>query len=232
MKPLRIFPFALALSVAALMPPLGAADAPVKPLYHTDFEKVEEGKAAGDLKITAADGKPVSEFMVMSGEFVVKQDGKDGKFLELPGEPLDTFGLLFGPSPEGNATASARFFGTKKGRKFPAFAVSLGGAAGYRLQVSAAKKTLEIFQGDEARQSVAYEWTDASWTSLRIQIRKAGDGWVIEGKAWAAGTPEPAAWNITYETKEEPAAGKAGIWGNPFSGTPIRFDDLDVSPAR
>jgi hypothetical protein len=55
---------------------------------------------------------------------------------------------------------------------------------------------------------------------------------VVEGKAWAAGTPEPAAWNITFETKEEPSSGRAGIWGSPFAGTPIRFDDLDVSAAR
>jgi len=196
-----------------------AAEAPAKPLYHNDFEAAESGKLP-------------AEMMVMSGDFVVKADAKDGKILELPGEPLDTFGLLFGPTPAGDATASARFFGTKKGRKFPTFGVSLGGVGGYRLQVSAAKKTLEIFQGDEARQSAAYEWKDESWTSLRVQVRKAASGWIVQGKAWPAGTPEPAAWSITFEAKEEPSAGRAGIWGSPFSGTPIRFDDLDLSPAR
>jgi hypothetical protein len=30
------------------------------------------------------------------------------------------------------------------------------------------------------------------------------------------------------ETKLQPA-GKAGVWGMPFSGTPIRFDDLKVT---
>ena len=211
----RLLPFALLGAIASSL----AAEAPAKPLYHNDFEAEEVGKLP-------------AEMMVMSGDFAVKQADKDGRFLELPGEPLDTFGLLFGPTPAGNVTAGARFFGTKKGRKFPAFGVSLGGVGGYRLQVSAGKKTLEIFQGDEARHSVAYEWKDESWTSLRVQVRKAGAGWIIEGKAWPAGTPEPAAWTITYETKEEPPAGRAGIWGSPYSGTPIRFDDLDLSPAR
>ena len=215
MKLSRFLPFVLFGAVASCP----AADAPAKPLYHNDFEAAEVGKL------------PV-EMMVMSGDFAVRQEGKDGKFLELPGEPLDTFGLLFGPTPNGEVTASARFFGTKKGRKFPAFGVSLGGVGGYRLQVSAAKKTLEIFQGDEPRQSVAYEWKDESWTSLRVQVRKAGAAWIIEGKAWPAGTPEPAAWTITFEMKEEPPAGRAGIWGSPFSSTPIRFDDLDLSPAH
>ena len=215
MKLPRLLPFALAFAAAAAL----AADAPAKPLYHNDFEAAEVGKLP-------------AEMMVMSGDFAVRQDGKDGKFLELPGEPLDTFGLLFGPTPAGEVTASARFFGTKKGRKFPAFGVSLGGVGGYRLQVSAAKKALEIFQGDEQRKSVEYEWKDGSWTSLRVQVRKAAGGWIVEGKAWPAGTPEPAAWTITFETKEEPPAGRAGIWGSPFSGTPIRFDDLDLSPAH
>lgn len=211
MKPLCLFCFAAAASLAAAEP--------AKPLYRQDF-------STGEI------GKPPAEMMVMSGDFAVKEDAKDGKFLELPGEPLETFGLLFGPTPAGGVSASARFFGTKKGRKFPAFGVSVGGVAGFRLQVSAAKKTLEIFQGDEVRQSVAYEWKDESWTSLRVQVRKAGAEWVVEGKAWPAGTPEPAPWTITFTTKDEPPGGRPGIWGSPFSGTPIRFDDLTLSPAH
>jgi hypothetical protein len=211
MKPLFLLPLAAFVSLAAAEP--------AKPLFRHDFSQAEVGK-------------PPAEMMVMSGDFSVKEDAKDGRFLELPGEPLDTFGLLFGPTPTGNVSASARFFGTKKGRKFPAFGISVGGVGGYRLQISAAKKMLEIFQGDEARHSVAYEWKDESWTSLRVQVRKAAAEWVVEGKAWPAGTPEPAAWTITFTTKDEPPAGRSGIWGSPFSGTPIRFDDLVLSPAR
>jgi hypothetical protein len=215
MKSTRLLSSVLVVAIATLVIPVGAADAP-KPIYHNDFEKADEGK-------------PAAEFMVMSGEFEVRKGKKDGKYLELPGEPLDTFGLLFGPA-QGGPSASARFFGTKKGRKFPTYGVSLGGVAGYRLQVSGGKKTLEIFQGDEARQSVPFEFPDGVWTSLRIQVRKAGAGWVVEGKAWPAGTPEPAAWTIKYEAQEEPSAGRAGVWGSPFADTPIRFDDLDLSP--
>lgn len=211
MKPLFLLPLAAFVSLAAAEPAM--------PLFQNDFSKADVGK-------------PPADVMVMSGDFSVKEDAKDGRFLELPGEPLDTFGLLFGPTPAGDVTASARFFGTKKGRKFPAFGISVGGVGGYRLQISAAKKMLEIFQGDEVRQSVAYEWKDESWTSLRVQVRKAAAEWVVEGKAWPTGTPEPAAWTITFATKDEPPAGRPGIWGSPFSGTPIRFDDLVLSPAR
>jgi hypothetical protein len=201
---------------ASLSLPLCAAE----PLYKNDFESAEVGKAPADM-------------MIMAGSFAVQQD-KDGKYLELPGEPLDTFGLLFGPAVKEDVSASARFFGTKKGRKMPSFGVSLNGAGGYRLQVSAAKGTLEFFKGVESQAvlSVPYTWTSDAWTSLRITVRKNGDAWVIEGRAWAAGSPEPEKPLISLDEKTAPSNGKAGIWGSPFSGTPIKFDDLVVAPLK
>jgi hypothetical protein len=168
---------------------------------------------------------------VQAGDFAVKQ-GKDGKYLELPGEPLDTFGLFFGPSVQDDVSACARFYGTKKGRKYPTFALSLNGSNGYRLQVSPAKAALEFFKSDESKLSVPYTWTSDTWTNLRITVRKKGAGWVIEGKAWPAGSPEPEKPMITIDETTAPAKARAGIWGSPYSGTPIRFDDLLVEPAK
>ena len=115
-----------------------------------------------------------------------------------------------------------------KGRRFP-FAVSLNGAGGYRLQVSPAKKSLELYKGDVVKSAVPFDWQSDKWTVLRLQLRKVKDGeWKVEGKAWTQGSSEPA-WQITVDEKEAPLAGRAGIWGSPYSGTPIRFDDLVVS---
>lgn len=199
----------------AVVLPLRAAE----PLYYNDFG-------------TAALDKTPADFMIMAGGFEVKENAEDGKYLELPGEPLDTFGLLFGPSVKDDVSASARFFGTKTGRKYPAFGVSLNGVGGYRLQVSPAKNALEFFKGDEARLSVPFTWTPGVWTTLLITVRKAGAGWVVEGKAWPSGTPEPAKPLITLEESTAPIAGRAGIWGSPYAGTPIRFGDLLVAPTH
>ena len=190
-----------------------------EPVYANDFESADVGK-------------PPKDFLIISGAFLVQQEGAN-KFLELPGSPLDTYGALFGPAQMDGLSATAKFFGTKTGRKFPAFGLSLNGAGGYRLQVSAAKKQLEIFKSDESRSSVPFEWTDAAWLSLRIQARKTpAGGWVIEGKAWPAAAAEPEKWNIALEEKDAPAAGRPGVWGSPFSGTPIRFDDIAITPIR
>jgi hypothetical protein len=125
------------LCVSALLACSLSAVADTPPLYRNDFESAEVGQTP-------------KEFLIIAGTFTVQQEAGN-KFLELPGEPLDTFGLLFGPTEGEGVSASAKFFGTSKGRKFPTFGVSLNGAGGYRLQVSAAKKALEIFKGDETR---------------------------------------------------------------------------------
>ena len=88
---------------------------------------------------------------------------------------------------------------------------------------------LEIFKGDEVRAGVPFDWTSGTWTCLRIQVRPSGTGCIVEGKAWAADSAEPKEWLVKHEAPETPNPGPAGIWGNPFSGTPIRFDDLIVA---
>jgi len=187
-----------------------------KTLYRTDFEKAEIGKVPED-------------FLVLDGGFVVQQEGGNN-FLELPGAPLDTFGLLFGPTESNNVSASARIFGTGKGRRFPAFAVGLNGVGGLKLQVSPAKKLVELYRGEEVLASAPYNWESGSWTMLRLDVRKSKDGeFKVQGKVWKQDAKEPQAWTIDYTLMGDLPAGRAAIWGNPYSGTPIGFDDLSVS---
>jgi hypothetical protein len=187
-------------------------------LYENNFDRAEPGTVPED-------------FLVLDGQFAVKEEGGN-KFLELPGAPLETFGVLFGPTEKDGIAVSARIFGTAKGRRFPAFAVSLNGVGGYKLQISPAKKLVELYKGDAAKASVPCEWTSGKWTHLKLQLRKVKrDAWKVEGKFWqeAGGGSEPADWTVALDENEEPFAGRAGVWGNPFSGTPIRFDDLKVT---
>jgi hypothetical protein len=182
-------------------------------LYQNNFEKADLGKVPDD-------------FLVLEGAFEVKE-GDGNKFLELPGAPLDTFGVLFGPTETNGVAVSARIHGTAKGRRFPTFAVGLNGVAGYKLQVSPSKKLLELYKGEQVLGSAPYSWDSDSWTKLRLQVRKVKDGeWKIEGKAWKQGTVEPESWAIAVADQNEPAPGRASIWGAPYAGTPIRFDDL------
>jgi hypothetical protein len=194
---------------------VGAADAG-KTLYENNFEK-------------AALGPPPDDFLVLDGDFSVKQS-EGNKYLELPGAPLDSFGVLFGPTTNAGVSVSARIYGTSKGRRFPRFGVGLDGQNGYQLKVTPAKEALEICKGEQAVASVPYHWKSGAWTVLKLRICQAGGpSWKIEGKAWPQTEAEPRDWTVTLEEKAEPQAGRASIWGSPISGTPIRFDDLAVT---
>ena len=123
----------------------------------------------------------------------------------------------------------ARVYSESSKRLAPRFGVGLNGVAGYRLLVASGQNRLQLLKDQEAVASAPFEWKSATWTSLHLQIRKVSEGKsIIEGGAWAGGTPEPKDWSISFEVSETPPAGKASIWGAPYSGKPILFDDLSV----
>src|SRR5882724_4520743 len=186
-----------------------------KPLYQTNFEQAETGKVP-------------EGFLVIEGAFEVKQE-EGNKFLELPGAPLDSFGVLFGPTEKSGVSVSARIRSTNHGRRYPAFGVGLNGQSGYRLQVSPGKKALEIYKGDLVVASTPYDWKSGEWTMFQFQIVKAGTVWKLAGKVWVQGATEPAQAMVSYDEHEEPSPGRASVWGNPFATTPIQFDDLAVN---
>ena len=189
-------------------------------LYQNTFEK-------------AAPDKMPDELMVLEGGFAVKSDGTNS-FVELPGAPLETFGFLFGPTETENVTASARVFGTGKGRRAPTFTVGLNGVGGYKLQVAPGKRVVELIKGDtDVLASAPFKWESGSWTQLRLEVTKAAnDEWRVAGKVWAAGASEPSAWTVSHTEKTAPTPGRAGVWGSPYSETPIRFDDLKVERTK
>lgn len=184
--------------------------------YENDFEKSQVGSTPDD-------------FLILDGSFVVRE-AAGNKWLELPGAPLDSYGLLFGPTDSTGQTASVRILGSSKGRRSPTFGLGLNGVPGFKLQVSPAKKQVELLRGDAVVHSAPFNWVSAKWTWFRVQLRKASDGThLMEGKVWMEGESEPKEWLIAFPVKDLPPAGRASIIGSPYAGTPIQFDDLKVS---
>src|SRR6266850_2193847 len=182
-------------------------------LYENNFEKEQIGKVP-------------ENFLVLDGGFAVKEEGGN-KFLELPGSPLDSYSVQFGPTESSNIVVSARINSTAKGRRFPTFGIAINGIAGYRLQLSPAKKLLELYKGDSAKTNAPFDWNSGHWLNFRLQIRATNPGeWRVEGKVWNPDNPEPSAWMISFDEKEVPVCGRPSVFGSPFAGTPIQFDDL------
>jgi hypothetical protein len=184
-------------------------------LFKTDFESAN------------ADSVP-EELMILAGQFSVNEIGGN-KALELPGTPLEDFGALFGPAESEGVAVRARARSESTKRLAPRFGVGLSGVAGYRLLVSPGQNALQLLKDQQIVASAPFEWKTGTWTSLHLQVRKISEGkWIVEGRAWADETPEPKDWSISFEISEAPPAGKASIWGAPYSGKPILFDDLSI----
>ena len=208
-------PFWVVCALLMAVAPSRAADA--KTLYENKFET------------TAVDSLP-DGFLALEGDFKVKE-AAGHKVLELPGAPAESYyGVLFGPATNWGVSVSARVFGTNKGRRLPSFGVGLNGGSGFRLRVSPSKQALELYHGEDLNTNAPFVWKSGAWTLLRLQVRASGgQSWKVEGKAWLEGTPEPADWMISWDESTAPPNGKASVWGTPYSGTPIWYDDLKVT---
>jgi hypothetical protein len=201
-----------------------AAEEAAEIIYKNDFEKEEVGKEAKELGFVVISDEPL--------DLNVKLDGQN-KVLELSPYPLETCGFLFGPAGDEDLCVQVRVSGAAAGRRFPVFAVGLGGVGGYLLKLIPIRKTLELLKADDVKQSVSYTWASGSWTVLELAVRKIKEGaWRIQGKAWEHGKDEPKEWMISFEDSEKPLSGKAGAWGTAYSGEPIRFDDLAVQKSK
>ncbi len=194
--------------------PKTEAAPPAGPLYQNDLQKL-------------APGKMPDEFLVLGGEFSLVKDG-DNVLIELPADPIDAFGLLYGPTMKNEgAVASARIFGTKKGRRMPSFGVGVFGISGYKVRLSPAAGKLEILKDEIVKADVPFEWKSETWTRLKVEAHPIDKGqWKVQGRAWPDGEKEPETWQIEWTDAEVPPSGRASLIGAPYSGLPIRFDDL------
>ena len=112
--------------------------------------------------------------MALAGDFVVKRDGTN-QFLELPGSPLDSFAVHFGPTENAAVAMEREFSARPRGGGSPTFGVGLGGVAGFKLQVSPGKKALELLKDQEVKASVPFDWQSGKWTQLRLQDSPSQD---------------------------------------------------------
>ncbi|MEM0896526.1 MAG: hypothetical protein AAGJ79_06535 [Verrucomicrobiota bacterium] len=176
-----------------------------------------------------------SEFIEIEGSFAIAEEGEN-KFLRLTPEPLGENAVIFGESSIGMIVLEARIRSEKKRRTSPRFAIGAHGTKGFRLRLVPQRKQLELIM-DEIEQvaTASYDWESGSWTWLRLSITPGeGESWNIEGRVWKEGEEPPVEAMIAYTHTEHPGTGKATLWGTPYPGYPIDFDDvtLTVEPRK
>ena len=211
-------PLIACLGVAVLFQPVGRSVAEdSKPPTKIDFEEFEVGSEP--------------DLFVIEGTFIVRDDAGN-KVLELQPQPLSESGVIFGKSLKGAASVTVDIKASKKRRSTPRFGVGLHGISGYRLRLVPATNVIELVKSEEAVKSAEFKGNSGEWLSLRLAIETGADGkWVISGWAWPKGSEAPKDPVITMQSEEKPGQGKASIWGTPYSGTPILYDNLVIQDA-
>ena len=97
---------------------------------------------------------------------------------------------------------------------------------------SYAKGQIELVHDEAVLTSQPYAWKSGSWTCFLLQVRAlTPTSWAVEGKIWPDGQAEPAAWTLATTIDKAPSPGRASLWGVPYGGKPLLFDDLVVAPA-
>lgn len=176
-----------------------------------------------------AEGEVPKEVFIVEGKIqITAKDGNKAIAID-PGSELTDACAQVGSSAAGESSVEARVFASKRARSVPKFGVSVHGMSGHRLLVNAAKKQLEIFKSDAVIATVPFTWTPDAWIKLKLEVKRGeGDAWLVTGKAWAADAAEPAEAMIKADAKGLKGQGKVGLWGTPYSQTPIYFDDITV----
>jgi hypothetical protein len=204
------------ISLVALLGGAVAAEEPVA--FVEDFDKVAVGEVPEDV-------------MEIEGEFAVVEEAGE-KFLRVGIEPLTENGIILGPSMKAGGRIEAKIRAYKKRRSYPRFGVGLHGISGYRLRVVPSGGTVELLRNEEVVASEKFEWKADVWTNLKLEIKAAGDAWSIRGWVWPVADgdqgKQPEKATIEHSDKEAPGQGKASVWGSPYSGRPIDFDEVKV----
>jgi outer membrane protein assembly factor BamB len=159
----------------------------VHPLPWTEtFDELPEGSVpagwvnaiAGKFKVTSLDGQKVLE--------------------KAPDETLfSRIRMFIGPTDWSNYTFQGDVRVNMKRRQMGDIGLT---AQRYTLALYGNEQKLKIEPWEpEVQRTVAvpFEWKQDAWYTLKLRVENMPDGKVkIQGKAWAKGDPEPAAWMI------------------------------------
>lgn len=206
------------------------------PMDFPSEQNPEEQKAEGKWTVEFEEnfsslevGSEPENLFILDGAYAVSQEEND-KRLTLPGSPVGDFGLLFGPRVrEKSLELSFSFLATKKGRRLPALAAGLGGVRSYRFRLNAATKQIILSRQDVEIGREVYQLESGSWCRVRFQALPGdGENTRIRLKLWKRGEEEPEKWLFDEVDPSAFAGGKCALWGYPYAGTPIHFDDLKI----
>ncbi|MBU6300445.1 MAG: hypothetical protein KGS60_02740 [Verrucomicrobia bacterium] len=200
--------------VALLLP--GTASAGENVLLSEDFSSFPAGKEP--------------DLFILAGSFSVEAEEGGNHVLQIATGELVDATVQLGDSLKTGGEIVARIKGVQQRRSFPRFGVGLHGKAGFQLRVAPAARAVELLKGEDVIQTVPFTWTAGQWHLVRLRVAAIPNGgWSVSGWVWPEAAPAPSQALIDYIAEPGPLQGKSSLFGTPFSGQPIQFDDVRIT---
>lgn len=225
--------------IAASLTTFSRADIPPLPFFNPDAPKPppaepqKKPQPAGAVSVkedfsSMAAGEVPDALMVVDGAFEIAELSGN-KCLQLNAEPLVDAGVLLGRSLKNGGSVKAKIRATSRKRSFPKFGIGIGGTSGYRLLLIPAQKQIEVIRDGENLATAPAAWKSGAWFWMEFSsVPAAGGKSTLEGRIWEDGQPRPEKPLVTLAA-EAPPAGKCSVWGAPYAGTPVQFDDIEIT---
>lgn len=205
-------------------------------LFGIQYPEFEKSKGKGSWIIEWSEnftnlsiGEEPENLFILDGKFLVRRN-EGNKILELAGSPVGDFGFLFGSRIKEKAMElQFSFHSTKQGRRYPAIAGGIGGMRGYRFRWNASARKILLFRDEILLVEKIISWESNTWWKIRFQVIPQIQGQnLIRLKVWQKGNEEPKDWFIEHEDQFSFKGGKCVLWGFPYAGNAIHFDDLNI----
>ena len=185
--------------------------------WNVTFDGMKEGTAP-PYWVGATAGRYVAQ----------KLDGQD-VMAKVPNETLFKRMRIFLGSPEwSNYTVEADVRATEKRRQLGDVGIT---AQTYSLVLFGNRQRVEMWSWQENTHrvvSLPFAWKPDAWYHLKLKVQNQADGTArIQGKAWAAGESEPAAWTIDKVDPTPNSKGSPGLFADAQFGA--YFDNLKVT---
>jgi hypothetical protein len=197
----------------------------------TYAELIEQVQAYDFEQWTSVTHEP-AQAKIIEGSFTLSTPAHpqaQGKALEVTPTPLATAQLQLGPSARGNASITATILSTKAARSYPQYGVTLYGNSGLKAILNPAKKQLELWKAEELLQTTPLSWQDQQWYQLTLRASLKPDHTFQIDVVLTTTAPSTTPLTLTHQLAKLSTQGKAGLIAIPYSGTPIYFDQVQLS---
>jgi outer membrane protein assembly factor BamB len=179
---------------------------------------------------TATTDAPPAYWINSTGKFTVRDIDGTKALMRLEDQTLTRRARLFmGPATLSDYTMEADVRATERRRQLADVGLF---AQQYGLVLFGNAQRIELHPWQTARAmtvAAPFAWKADTWYRMKLRVENLPDGTTrVQGKAWARGEPEPAAWSVEKIDRIPHRSGSPGLYADAPYGA--YYDNIRVTP--